>query len=123
MTEPWHDECRRLRAEGLSQPEIALRVKRSRVDIRFVLNESAEQKLDMKRLRERLRRPRTPSRRVGGKFVTYWAARAAAPGAITPQIKREAILAFSRHEIDRRELMLRITPADKWSRGGLLRVE
>ena len=38
-------------------------------------------------------------------------------------MKREAILAFSNHEIDVSELMRRITPRHKWSGAGLLRVE
>jgi hypothetical protein len=117
MTEPWHDECRRLRAEGLSQPEIAAQLKRSSYAVRLVLHETAEQRMALRRVRdlrlacERKSKPRSVS------------VKTEPSGKITPEIKREAILAFSRHEISRGELMLRITPRDKWSRGGLLRVE
>ena len=127
MTEPWHDECHRLRAEGLSQPEIAARLLRSPYAVRLALNESPEQELNWKRARERARqrskpRDRTPKKK-GNRFQSYWAARAAAPQTITADIQRKAIFAFSRHEIDVAELMKRITPRDKWSRGGLLREE
>ena len=123
MTEPWHDECRRLRAEGLSQPEIALRVNQSTYLVRVALNETDEQKKNVKRIMERRRKPRAQAaKKTGGKFLTYWA-RAATPGAITPEIKQAAILAFSKHEIDRGELMRRITPLNKWRAGGLWRVE
>jgi hypothetical protein len=117
MTEPWHDECRRLRADGLSQPEIAAQLKRSSYAIRMVLHETLEQRIALRRIRDRHRacmRKNNP-RPVSIKVEPL--------GKITPEAKQAAILAFSRHEIDRRELMLRITPADKWSRGGLLRVE
>jgi hypothetical protein len=128
MTASWHDECRRLRAEGLSQPEIAARLKQSRGSVWRFLNESEEQKTIFRRARERdsQRKSRAGKKSGGihrGKFQTYWVARATAPGAITPEIKQAAILAFSKHEIDRGELMRRITPRDKWSAEGLLRVE
>jgi hypothetical protein len=117
MTEPWHDECRRLRAEGLSQPEIALQLKRSSYAVRMVLHESAEQRMLLRRARDR---HLAIVRKNAPKPVSV---QAEPSGKITPEIKREAILAFSRHEISRGELMLRITPRDKWSRGGLWRVE
>jgi hypothetical protein len=117
MIEPWHDECRRLRAEGLSQPEIAAQLKRSPYAIRTVLHETFEQRLALRRVRDR---HRAIVRKNIPKPVNV---KAEPSGKITEAIKREAILAFSKHEIDRRELMLRITPAAKWSRGGLLRVE
>ena len=124
MTEPWPDECRRLRAEGLSQPEIAARLRVPRGSVARLLNETEEQKITFRRGRDRKRKPRPmASRKTGGKFVTYWTARATAPGTITPAIKQAAILAFSNHEIDVAELMKRITPRDKWSKAGLLRVE
>ena len=117
MTEPWHDECRRLRADGLSQPEIAAQLKRSSYAIRMVLHETLEERLALRRARDRYR----VSRRK--KIPQPVNVKAEPSGKITPDIKREAILAFSKHEIDRGELMRRITPRDKWSRGGLLRVE
>ena len=130
MTEPWHDECRRLRAEGLSQPEIAARLKQSRGSVARLLNESEEEKAIRRRERDRKRdraHPRDRTKRYGdgnrNRFHTYWTARAAAPQTITPAIKQAAILAFSNHEIDVAELMKRITPRDTWSREGLFRVE
>ena len=116
MTEAWHEECRRLRAEGLSQPEIAVRLTRSPYAIRMVLHETAEQRRLMRGVRDS---HRACLRKKIPKPVSV---KPEASGIITPDIKREAILAFSRHEISRGELMLRITPRDKWSRGGL-RVE
>ena len=110
QSKPWHDECRRLRAEGLSQPEIAARLKVARIDLRFVLNESEEQKKALKRARERSKPRIRPERKK------QWAPklRAAAPGAITPEMKRVAILAFASGQIDRFELMRQITPRGKW---------
>lgn len=126
MTQPWHEECRRLRAEGLSQREISLRLKKPLLIVRAALNETVEQAMIFRRAKERERqrkpRDRTPKKN-GGRFQTHWAPRAAAPGVITLEIKREACLAFVRGEIDRVELMKRITPRDKWSKVGLLRVE
>ena len=122
MTESWHAECHRLRAEGLSQPEIALRVNKSSSTIRWVLNETDKQREKYKRIRERRRKRPEVSRKREGK-LPYRAARAAAPGTITPEIKREAILAFSRHEIDRFEMMCRITPQNKWQGCNWFKVE
>jgi hypothetical protein len=119
MTEPWHDECRRLRAGGLTQREIAARLKQTSKAVYLALNESAEEKIRVRRAMDRARQRANPRDRTVGKnstrVQTYWTARAAAPSTITPEIKREAILAFSRHEIDRIELMKRITPREKWA--------
>jgi hypothetical protein len=127
MTEAWHDECRRLRAQGLSQPEIAKKVNRSPYNVRLVLNETPEQELAFRRARERTRQRSAPRDRAVGKngsrFQTYWKARAAAPGTITQEIKQAAILAYAHGDIDRHEMRRRITPRDKWSKEGLYRVE
>lgn len=123
--EPWHDECRRMRAEGMTQPEIASLLKQSKLSVRLALNETLEQRLILKRSREaKFRKPRPMAlRNTGGRFGSLWKAREPTPGAITPDMKREAIMAFSNHEIDRYELMRRITPRNKWSAAGFLRVE
>jgi hypothetical protein len=107
VTEPWHDECLRLRAEGLSQPEIAIRLKLPRRAVLLALDETPEQKILMRRVRDRLRQPRTK--------VVPRPVKAELVGEITADIKRAAILAFSKHEISRGELMRRITPRDKWA--------
>ena len=109
MTASWHDECRRLRAEGLSQPDIAARLKVPRGAIARLLNESEEEKAIRRRDRDRARSRAHPrdrkGKKTGDRFQTYWTARAAAPQTITQAIKQAAILAFSNHEIDVAELL------------------
>ena len=123
--EPWHADARRLRTEGLTQREICARLQQSKSAVHAALNETPVQKFIFKRNREaKLRKPRPmAARKTGGRFVSLWKSKTDAPGVITPEMKREAILAFSNHEIPRAELMRRITPRNKWSGAGLLRVE
>jgi hypothetical protein len=73
----------------------------------LALDETPEQKILMRRVRERLR----PKR----KKVVPRPVKAELVGKITADIKRAAILAFSKHEISRGELMRRITPREKWA--------
>jgi hypothetical protein len=107
------DECRRLKAEGLRQFEIAKRVGISGSSVRYILADPAQREFILAQKR-------------GGKsktaFYGYHHTPKAAmkpvklppPVAITKEAKDAACLAFARGDIARDELMRRITPRDKW---------
>jgi hypothetical protein len=116
VTEPWHDECRRLRAEGLTQPDIAARLEKSREAVRMALDESEEQNKTFRRAREstyrRKPRPRSIWAERGMSKIQPEGRKSPLPPleTITLEIKREAILAYAHGDIDRHEMMRRITP-------------
>ncbi len=94
---PWHAEAIKLRKDGWSTRAIAEKVGRSASTVRWALNESGEREKTANRVsKQRGCRPRQalPNRKPATK----------------EDAKRAAILAFARHEIDRTELMARITP-------------
>jgi hypothetical protein len=103
----WHDECRRLRADGLSLSEIGRRLGVSADRVAYVLDENgyrARRRTDSARRRgswnieDPVRRPTGPIKRE----------------TISQEAKDAAIRAFAKQEITREELMRRITPRDKW---------
>jgi hypothetical protein len=105
----WHDECRRLRADGLSLSEIGRRLGVSADRVAYVLDENGY----------RARKTAAVKRHRGSWHcgVRHTAPAKAAPvqrETISKEDKDAACLAFAKQEITREELMRRITPRDKW---------
>jgi hypothetical protein len=102
----WHDECRSLRAEGRTMRDIAVRLGVSETAVRIVLIPGArEQRRAYKQDYYGVRPlPRAKPQPVPRDI----------PLKISKEDKDAAILAFARGQIDRFELMRRITPRDKW---------
>jgi hypothetical protein len=107
------DECRRLKDEGLNYTQIATRLGLNDKTVRFVLADETE--------RERIRAQKRKNRQKRTYYGYHHSPLPAPkpikptpPVAITKEVKDAAIMAFHLHEIDRHELMRRITPRDKW---------
>lgn len=103
-------ECLRLRDEGLTLTTIAKRLGISHNTVAYALTDAAgrakiiarkkPKDIGLGRIHSIAPPPRVPTR---------------TPSIpISKEAKAAAILAFSRHEISREQLMFRITPQDKW---------
>jgi hypothetical protein len=105
----WHDECHRLRAEGLSFIKIGMRLGVSADRVAYVLDENGY----------RARKTAAVKRHRGSWHCGVRHTASAKPSpvqreTISKEDKDAACLAFARGHIDRHELMRRITPRDKW---------
>jgi hypothetical protein len=102
----WHDECRRLRADGRTMRDISIRLGVSETAVRIVLIPGArEQRRAYKQDYYGVRPlPRAKPQPVPRDI----------PLKISKEDKDAAIRAFAKQEITREDLMRRITPRDKW---------
>ena len=126
QSKPWHDECHRLRADGLSLRALAKRFRVSDSAIRYALDPDGEKAKRQGRVSRQVARKKQRKNYYGMPHTPRAMpapASKATPNSISKEEQNEAIRAFAKHEIDRVELMKRITPRDKWSRAELLRVE
>ena len=109
------DECRRLRAEGLSARAIAKHIGTiSDTTVRSILDENTRQKAIA---RDRLAKRRRERKYEGKPRMKVAAAKPkpSPPHRPTPEQIRAACVDFGKGRITRDALMRRITPRDKWS--------
>lgn len=112
---PWHNDCTRLRAEGMDPIGIARRLGKSIGMVRWVLDENNERQAARERAsqsRGYRNRPHAgvyhdPSREPRNGLEP---AKRAVKAPISKEVKDAACLAFALFEIDRATLMARITP-------------
>lgn len=102
MSAPWHDEARRLRATGMTYLAIANQLGKAETTICRAISE---------RTKESQRRYRKVN------FYGVSPAKPAVPQkqkptvkTISPEVKWAAIMAYHNKQIDRHEMMRRITP-------------
>lgn len=100
------DECRRLKAEGLLISEISTRLGIGKTTVSMALASPEEQARIRESKNGKKRKPQPDKPVVKAKSIKY--------PPIPKEAKDEAILAFAMHQIDRNEMLRRITPRDKW---------
>lgn len=93
----WHAEARRLRADGQTPVEIAKTLNRPLSTVRWVLDEHDERRQTADRVVRNRAQPRVRTPTHVARVI------------LDPDTLKAAAFAFANHEIDREELLRRIT--------------
>lgn len=107
---PWHDDCKRLRAEGFDPPAIARKLRKDVGMVRWVLDENNERQ----QARQRARQSRSgevvlhdPSRKRSGEPV---AAPRKVKAPVSAEDRQKSLSAFLAGHIGPGELARRLVP-------------